>query len=136
MTLSQAYTDNIDLAPDPETEDAFVTQLTPSFTYRREAAGSQIAWDGSSDIVYQSDGDDEGFQVIPRTAGFGNFELSDELLFLDVEGSVSQELLNSQQADTESNRETTIAGTVSPYMVNRLGSYANSELRYRYSQVY
>ncbi len=136
LSFSEGFSDNIDLAPSGEEEEAFVTQAAPSITYRRSSPGSNVAFDGSVGLVHQTDGDDKGFQVIPRSAGFGNFELSDQLLFLDASSSVSKELLNSEQADTESNRETVAAFRISPYLTNRFGDYASSELRYRFDQVY
>jgi len=136
LTLSQSYSDNIDLDQDGDEESAFVTEATPAMRVRSEGSRSNLALDGASTFAYQTDGDDKGIQVIPDVAGLGSVELSRSLLFFDAAISVSNELLNSQQADTASNRETTAVLKASPYMTNRLGDYADSELRYIFEQVF
>jgi uncharacterized protein (PEP-CTERM system associated) len=136
LTLSQSYSDNIDLDQSGDEESAFITEATPSFRLRSEGARSEAALDAASTFAYSSDGDDKGIEVIPNVAGFGTLELSRSLLFFDAETSVSKELLNSEQADTASNRETTAVLRASPYLTNRLGDYADSELRYTFEQIF
>jgi uncharacterized protein (PEP-CTERM system associated) len=136
LTTSQGYSDNIDLNPDGQKDEAFVTEVTPSMELRSTGARSEFAFDASPTLAYQTAGDDEGFQFIPKVAGFGNLELSEELLFFEAATSVTKELLNAQAADAESNRDTVATIYASPYLASRFGPYATSELRYRFQQVF
>lgn len=74
--------------------------------------------------------------------GGGTAELIEELLFLDAQAAIFQQTVDptgAQSANTDANGSNTNARTVrtyslSPYLVNRVGGFAQSELRYRFNQ--
>jgi len=136
VTVSQTYSDNIDLDPDGLEDDALVTEVIPRIEVRSIGARFEGALDASTSLVYQTDGEDEGLEARPAISGFSTLEISKSLFFFDTQVSVSQELLNSRAADTEANRNTTAAYSLSPYLVNRFGGFAESETRYKFSQVH
>src|SRR3546814_3384088 len=93
------------------------------------------AFDGALDGVQQFGGDDEGFSLDPRLAGTSTTELSDDLLFLDLRAALSRQLLNSRDSSSASgastaNRDFLVTMTASPYLVQRIGDFADAEWRY------
>ncbi len=135
-----ALTDNFDLRPDEEAEGSIVTTLTPFVRLRRSAARLDVNLDAGLNLQHDS-GRDE-FRADPRVAGFGRAELSEELLFLEVQGIWTRRLASAEgrfsatpQA-ADSDFINTAAIVVSPYLVHRFGNWATSELRYRRSQIF
>ncbi len=136
VTVSETYSDNIDLNPEGLEDDALVTEVTPRIEIRSTGPRFNGALDASTVLAYQTDGDDQGLNARPTITGFGTFEISKNLFFFDTSASVSQELLDTSEADTDANRTTTASYLLSPYLVNRFGGFAESETRYTFSQVY
>lgn len=72
--------------------------------------------------------------------GGGRAEMIKESVFLDLRGSISQETIDrrGQVTATErsgaGNQSDVYTYSVSPYWQNRFGSFAESELRYRFAQ--
>ncbi len=136
VTTSIGYSDNIDQEPDGLKTDAFIYELTPGVQVRAEGGRFEGGLDALTQFSYTSDGDDEGTDLRPVASLQTTTELSRNLLFFDANGSISQQLLDAQQANTEANRDTTFAYELSPYLVNRFGTFAESELRYGFGQVH
>lgn len=135
VTYLNSYTDNIDRDPDGLEEYAIVTEIAPSVQVRSEGARASFGLNAAARFTHQTGGEDEGITVRPNLSGTGNIEAIKNRLFLDLNASVSQELLNSQNADTDANQETTAAYRVSPFLVARIKDYGNGELRYTFSHV-
>jgi uncharacterized protein (PEP-CTERM system associated) len=72
--------------------------------------------------------------------GGGRAEVIKESVFLDLRGSISQEAIDRRGAVTATersgagNQSDVYTYSVSPYWQNRFGSFAESELRYRFAQ--
>ena len=133
--VAETYTDNVDLDRGSEKTDAFLSDLTPSVQIRSTGRRLNGALAAATTLRYQTAGDDEGFDVLPNVVGFGNAELIEELFFVDATATATRQLLDTSDSNTESNEETVISYSVSPYLVNRFGSFAESELRANYAQV-
>lgn len=134
IAASETFSDNIDLDPSGEKEDAFLSDLTPSLRVRTEGSRVSGALDAATILRYQTAGDDKGFNLLPNVVGFGNAELIEELFFLDASGSATRQLLNTSDGDTESNQENVFTYNVSPYLARRFGSFAGAELRGNFGQ--
>ena len=65
---------------------------------------------------YTSDGDDDGYAARPIVSLQSTTEVSRNRLFFDANGSISQQLLDSEESDTDANRDTTYAYLASPYL--------------------
>jgi uncharacterized protein (PEP-CTERM system associated) len=135
ITVSQSYTDNIDLEPDDTKESALVSEITPSIRQRSQSARSQSALDTALTFRHQTAGDEEGWGTNLNLTGLGRIEAIEEHLFIDGLASISQQVLDNDQAATTGNEETVQVYAISPAWKNRLGSYANMETRYILGQV-
>ncbi len=135
IAVSQSYTDNIDLESDETKESSLVTEIKPSIRQRSLSARSQSALDTALTFRHQTSGDEEGWGVDLTLTGLGRIEAIEELLFIDGYASVSQQVLDNDQAATTGNQETVQVYAISPALKNRLGGYADMETRYILSQV-
>jgi len=139
-TASETFSDNIDQEPDGERDAALVTRAGPGISISGSSA--RVVGALSMDLigVHQTAGDDQGFSVDPAISGTSTTELSPDHLFLDLSGSVSRQLLDTREATSGSgastaNRDLVAAFSASPYLVHRIGSFADAEWRYRFSPV-
>jgi len=133
--LTETFTDNVDLDPPGEEDAAILSDVNVGITLRRRTARITSDWDALFTLRYQTAGDDEGFYILPTISGSSNIEAIDQLLFVDFSSSVSSELLDRRDSDSESNRDIVQTTRLSPYLVHRFGSFASSELRYSLSHV-
>lgn len=139
-SASETFSDNIDQAPDGERESGLVTRAGPNISIRGESARVTAGFDGSLAGVHQIGGNNEGFSLDPRIAGTSTTEVSPDLVFFDLRAAASRQLLNSRRATSASgastgNRDFVATMTASPYVVHRLGDFANVEWRYSFSPV-
>lgn len=139
VSARETLSDNVDLGPDGKEESALISTVTAGVTIRSDSRSVQAALDVSASVIHQTAGEDEGIRfrlsADQSSSGFATVELMEDQLFVDGSVSASRELLNAASADAESNRETAIAYTLSPYLVNHFENFANGELRYALSQV-
>lgn len=123
-------------ATDPE--NALILSVTPSFTLRshgsrRVEATMQY---GLTGVARFGEGDSTDFYH--NLNAMGKAELIDDFLFIDGSARISQELISllGSPADAEindSNRATVGTYTISPYIQQRIGTFANAQARYTHS---
>ncbi|HSJ80621.1 MAG TPA: TIGR03016 family PEP-CTERM system-associated outer membrane protein [Thiobacillus sp.] len=134
---SASMTDNANQsATDPE--NALILSVTPSFTLRshgsrRVEATMQY---GLTGVARFGAGDSTDFYH--NLNAMGKAELIDDFLFIDGSARISQELISllGSPADAEindSNRATVGTYTISPYIQQRIGTFANAQARYTHS---
>lgn len=128
------FTDNEGLDPDGEKDPALIFGVTPSISIRGQTARVSAALDASVTGSYQTLSN-EGPEAQTRLNGISTTELSRDFFFVDAQASVSQQVLDerqgeSQAASNDENLTTVQTYSVSPYLLNRLGSFANVETRY------
>jgi Putative beta-barrel porin 2 len=134
LSVSQEFSDNVDLDPEDE-QSAFITRVTPGLSFRGDTSRFRGGFDGAVGTRYTTEGDDEGFQVNGALTADGDLRLVDDYLFLEGSASVSQEVLDNEQAQAESNLDTVQVYRLSPVLRNRFGGAAVSELRYTLGQI-
>lgn len=130
--ITETFSDNVDLDAKGQEESALTTDFIGSFSLRSTSARANGGYDGSATLRHQTAGEDKGLSLLPELRGFGNIEAVENLFFIDTASSISQQVLDSGTADTQSNRETVQTHTISPYLVNRFGGFASAELRYTF----
>lgn len=130
LSLTEEYSDNVDLEPSDLAQDAFITRLTPGGALRWLGPRMELNLNAFLSLRHQTAGEDEGFNLDPNILGFGTLEMVPEYLFLDASTSISRQRLDSELADTEANRAIVQEFRVSPYLRNKYGRFAVSELRY------
>jgi hypothetical protein len=134
ITITEEFSDNVDLEPDNE-QSAFITRVTPGISFRGDTSRFRGGFDGAVEGRYATAGDDDGFQVRGGLTADGDVQLVPGRLFLQGQASVSQQVLNNEQAQTDANQDTVQVYQVSPVLRNRLGGKAVSELRYILGQI-
>jgi uncharacterized protein (PEP-CTERM system associated) len=137
---SQTFSDNIDQGPDGEREAGFVTRAGPGISISGESARVRAAFNGDLAGVNQFGGDDEGFSLDPDIAGTSTTEIAEDVLFFDLSAALSRQLLDSRDSNSASgastsNRDFVATVTASPYLLHRLGDFADAEWRYSISPV-
>lgn len=140
VSASETISDNIDQGPSGEREVGLVTRAGPNMSIRGETARVTAGFNGDLAGVHQVGGDDEGFSVDPRIAGTSTTEVLSDLLFFDLRAAMSRQLLNSRQSTSASgastaNRDFVATMTASPYLVHRVGDFADAVWRYSFSPV-
>jgi polysaccharide export outer membrane protein len=140
-TASETFSDNNDLNPDGQRDAGFVTRAGPGISINGSSARVVGAFSGDLIGVYQAGGNDAGFSVDPELTGTSTTELSPDQVFLDLSTSVHRALLDTRKATSASQASTSNTNTVatfsaSPYLVHRLGDFADAEWRYRVTPVY
>ncbi len=135
LSAVEEYSTYVDLDPDGDEQSAWITSLTPGGRLRAEGPRGTLALDGGPTFQYQTDGDDEGWRVLPNVTGLLDAELVENLFFLEGGASVSQQTLNTEESSSSSDQQTVQIYRISPSLRSRLGSEATAELRYILNEV-
>ncbi len=140
FAASETFSDNIDQGPSGDREVGFITRAGPSMAISGKTARVTAGFNGNISGVHQIGGNDPGFSVDPRISGTSTTEVSPDLVFFDLRASVSRQLLDSRESTSgsgasTSNRDFVVALTASPYVVHRLGDFADATWRYTFSPV-
>jgi uncharacterized protein (PEP-CTERM system associated) len=131
-------TDNLDLEPEGRADSALILSPFVGANVRGDGSRANFAFDYrlTLDTILSRDSD---VNIRNDFIGSGRSELIEDMLFVDVTGLASQPLIDpGGRTSTEpsvgrTNRTQVVSGSISPYLVNRFGNVAESELRYRYS---
>ena len=134
VTISQEFSDNVDLDPEDE-QSAFITSITPGLSYRSFTSRFRGGFDGTIGTQYITEGDDQGFNLDGALTADGEQRLVRDRLFLEGQASISQEVLDNEEAPDELNLDTVQVYRLSPVLRNRFGGFAVSELRYSLGQM-
>jgi uncharacterized protein (PEP-CTERM system associated) len=130
-----SFSDNIRLATEGEKHSDFVTEAAPGFSLTARGHGLKLDADYTADLLWYWQGlGDTGIRHKLNAALAS--ELLDDLLFVDATALVGQQSISpfgEQFVDNihaAANRATVRALSVSPFLRQRLGTLANTELRY------
>lgn len=133
-STSMTITDNVDLEPDDDKKAAVINELT----YTRNIRGTTARFSAAlnSRTTLRRDSSDENIDLDSTLAGTATAELLPDHVFVDFNVSLSQERDDNEERSSVSsanllNRDTVANIQISPYLRNRIGRYAQSELRYR-----
>lgn len=139
---SLTYTDNIDLDPDDEADQAIIWTNTGATTVRATGARVQAALDAALSLDTSVEDDGTSVDLRPNLHGIGTVELLEDHFFVDGEALALLSLENpfgavsASPASGRDDRTTVYSVGVSPYWVQNFGSWAQSELRYRHNRIY
>jgi uncharacterized protein (PEP-CTERM system associated) len=137
---SVTYSDNANQSKnDPEDQISLV--VSPGVTVhsegsRRVEATLQYFMQG----VARFGGEDDSNDLYHNLNASGKAELVEDFLFIDADAQISQELISllgspADVAINDSNRATTGNYSISPYVKQRFGTFADAEARYTLSGV-
>lgn len=133
VSTGLTLTDNRDFEPDKESD--LILSLTPHFTLRGVGGRSDTAIDYSLSGQYAHR--DTEFDLIHTLNGTNTMELIDSFLFVDSSAGIDQRVIDntagvpSRTNQSGSNLSTVQRYTISPYILHRFGSFADSESRLR-----
>ncbi|MCG5512108.1 TIGR03016 family PEP-CTERM system-associated outer membrane protein [Ectothiorhodospira shaposhnikovii] len=140
VSVSQTYTDNVNLAPRSEDKESdSVSQLNTGFSLQRSGGRTDLSlgYNLQSLAYWEDDGRNT---VYHQFAGTSTTTLIRETLFLDASASYGQQLRDSRDGFAGDNISTGARSDVaryslSPYWRQGFGSFATGELRYTWDKV-
>jgi uncharacterized protein (PEP-CTERM system associated) len=134
ITLSERFSDNVDLAANGLAESDWITEISPRISMSRAGGRVKANVDYSlQGLLYANDSDQN--DVRHNLNGRATAELAMDLFFLDATARISHQLLNLADAgglgDAVGAGNTTSVGSYSltPYLKHRFGSAATVEAR-------
>ncbi|MGV3654260.1 MAG: TIGR03016 family PEP-CTERM system-associated outer membrane protein [Noviherbaspirillum sp.] len=135
LDVRETWSDNIRLAPKGEERTDFVTEIAPGIDIT--AAGPRLKLQANYRMrnQYYAKGN-SGNRTQHELKALANAELVEDLLFLDGMAGISDQRLSAfgpyRQDDFHLDDNQTRVGTyrLSPYLVNRFGQTATSQLRF------
>lgn len=137
VTVETTYTDNDDFEPNGES-DAIIS-VRPGISLRQIGGRATTSLDYSMNTQYSTR--DSGLDLIHSLDALNTTELLRDLFFVDVGAAVSQEVVDARlgaparRNDDSDNLTPVQRYFVSPYLVNRWGSFATSQVRARLGYV-
>jgi hypothetical protein len=132
VDFSTAFTDNYNLDPDGQKDPALLFTVTPGISIRGQSARVSAAVAASAALQYRTISRPKP-EVSPSLTATSKTEFVRDHFFADANASVSKQTLNESRGQSESgstdNLATVSTVLISPYLLNRLGSFANVETR-------
>lgn len=141
MSVSEIYTDNVDLQPAGQADSDLLTRLRPGFDVYANGARVNANLSYSLDAVLSSFGSGRN-NLFHDLDAIANAELIKQHLFIDARARSTQQAINllgpiGIDNTTATNNLTEVtAVSVSPYLTNHFGSFADSTLRYAHERVF
>ena len=142
LELRETYTDNVALREDAFKQSQWITEIIPGIQVNM--SGPRLTMNGRYQVQYfaMADKDISGTNSTARS-GQGSLRANviDDLLYVDANGSVSQQGISpfgqliTDNNYASANRAEVKTWRISPYLVHRFGSRANAELRYAHDEV-
>jgi uncharacterized protein (PEP-CTERM system associated) len=136
-----SFTSNARLDPIGHGRSDFFTTITPAVSISADTSRLKLNLDYSLDAIAYARSSDLD-QLRNHLALVSTTTLAPELLFVDARAAVAQlpEFSNAPISGSplaaSPNLETVASYIVSPYLRHRFGSFADSELRYTFSQFF
>ena len=140
LDLRETYTDNVRLASAGNEKSDFITQVSPGVSVTGTGSRLKVNMRYAMQNTAHAR-EDSQITTSHNLNANGNAELIEQLFFLDGKAGLSQQnisLFGPQTTDNTyltGNRATVANYSVSPYLRNRFGSIATSELRYTHDEV-
>ena len=138
-SVSQIFTDNVDLAPPGQEESESITSANAGFRVDRSGARANLdaAYNLQQVLYWEDTRDDETFH---QFVGRGNLEMMPDRFFLDASALYTQRFVSPRGAAGDNifgTDERTDVATyqVSPYWRERYGTFAESEVRYTWEKI-
>jgi len=137
--VNESFTDNVTLSNRNAQED-FITQVTPGLSIRGDGARLKINLDYNlQKLMYAKDSNRDSMNHQLQTDMTA--ELYKQVFFVDINSSISQQLISTQGRISNSNinitgnRADVMTYTISPYIRHHFGGYADAEARLSLNQV-
>ena len=141
LELRQIFTDNISLQPAERAHSQFLTDISPGVTVNHRSRRLKV--EGDTQLHFYANAKEElgTRRSSSQLRGAAKAELVDDMVFVDASASMFQQSISpfaqlvSNNEYASANRANVKTWQVSPYLVNRFGRVARSELRYLHDSV-
>lgn len=143
LSVTEAWSDNLDLDPEGEEDSGFLTSVTPgvSLTGRGNRLEANLAYSLSA-VFEHGDEDGDSTDLFHNLTAGGTGELVERTVFLEADARASQSVENlgggsgSDLTAGNDNLTQNYGVRVGPRLENRLGRFALSTLRYAHERVW
>ena len=134
LNASSTYTDNARQSSN-NPQDALILTETPGFTLRSEGSRRVQASLQYGLTGVERFGNDQNNDIYHNLNAVGKAELVKDFLFIDGNANISQQLISllgspADATTNNSNRTTVGIYSISPYIQQRLGTFAFAQVRY------
>ena len=140
LYVDESYTDNLELTPDSEKVDDFVTRLAPGILLGGVGKRFEVEFDYRVQrLIYSSADEYDETLHFARTGG--TVKLLGDSLLMDFVGAVNQQVINPNgrigisTSSATGNRSEVGQFSVNPYYQRQLGSTSAIRIGYRYGFV-
>ncbi len=139
VSIRETYTDNVTLSRRGGEKSEFITEISPGFSIKHNAARSNVDIDYSlNNYFYLKDRDRNTLNH--RLRGEGDVEIVEDLFFLDTRANINQQAVSAfgpigANSSVNSNNRTFRSYSISPYLRKKFGREATGEARYTFSQL-
>ncbi len=140
LTIGETFNDNVNLAPKGQAQSDYITTVSPGLNLSAQGSRVNLNLNYNPQELIFARGTSAN-QIQQRLQGTGHAEIVPEMLFFDANASADQEFVSntgpigSTTLTTNNNLQTVYAETATPYILQHLGPYMDSETRYRFSSV-
>ena len=135
VTVQETLTNNVDLAPSPNTRADLITQITPSISINETGGRTRLSGSVSLPTVFYARTGSQNNSVYGQANLTGNVEAVDKFFFIDGAANVSQQYFSPfgaqpvGLANATQNRYTAQSYSVSPYIQGGAPSTVQYSLR-------
>ena len=139
LSISEVFSDNVSLAPAGAAKSEWTTRIRPAVTITENGPRLRFNATYSPELLYRAIAGDSGVNHFLNA--YGNTELVQRLLYVDVRANVTQQNVSvlAPQSDsnlnTTGNRTTVKTYSISPYLRYDFGYDATGELRFTHDAV-
>ena len=140
LTLGETFTDNVNLAPPGQTRSDLITTISPGLNLVGQTARVNLSLTYDPQLLLFALGTSSPV-LQQQLLGTGKVEIYPKEVFAEGSASIGQAYVSNAGAfaptnlTTNNNLQTVEAVNFSPYILHHLGSYADTETRYRFSLV-
>ncbi len=139
ISVSEVYSDNVSLAPAGSAKSEWTTRISPSLSVVGNGARLRFNATYTPELLIRAS---QGANDVSHSLNaFGNAELLQRLLYIDLRAGVTQQNVSSlapqalDNINTTGNRTSAKTYSVSPYLRHAFGYDAIGELRFTHDSV-
>lgn len=138
IQLGEAYTDNVNLGPKGSRQSDFITTITPGLALAGQSAHVTLNLTyAPQEVIFARTSPSSVLQQ--NLSGSGRAELWNQTLYVEGAAAIAQAYARATgpvaptTLTNNNNLQTVYTETASPYLLQRFGSYVDSETRYRFT---
>ena len=143
LSLTETYTDNVNLASDANKRAQFVTEATPGLSVYGQNSRVQLSANARASYFHYSNGRVAGTRTSTHSLNAaGKLKVIDELFYIDARASSSARAVSAfgplddeGNRFSDENRTDVTTWSVSPYLTQRFGNFAVATARYTHDRV-